>query len=72
MLREASVAAGDHTIVALERETEARDTRAFVVPKGEERWIVVDFWNPLSDGSGEPGEGPGFTITVSESQVMFA
>jgi hypothetical protein len=72
MLREASVPPGDHTIIALERETGARDTRAFVVPAGKERWVVVDYWNPMGKGSGEPGEGPGFTITVSESQVMFA
>ncbi|HJQ92804.1 MAG TPA: hypothetical protein VJ874_00805 [Candidatus Thermoplasmatota archaeon] len=72
MLREAKVAAGRHTVVALERETDARESMAFDVPAGEERWIVVDFWNPMSRGSGEAGSGPGFTISVHEEQVYFA
>ena len=72
MLREAKLAPGSHTLVALERETGARDSRSFSFRAGEERWIVVDYWNPMRQGSGEGGDGPGFTIHVSEEPVAFA
>ncbi|HUR25632.1 MAG TPA: hypothetical protein VM327_06435 [Candidatus Thermoplasmatota archaeon] len=71
MLRQAKLAAGRHTVEASERETGARSSESFDVPAGEERWIVVDFWNPLDQGSGREGNGAGFTINISEQQVYF-
>lgn len=71
MLREANLSTGGHTVVALERETGAQDTQSFDLPTGGERWIVVNYWNPMSQGSGEGGDGPGFTFHVSDKQVRF-
>lgn len=72
ILREARVGPGRHTLVALERDTGARESKAFDLPAGEERWIVVDFWDPMRQGSGEHGDGPGFTISVHPEPVAFA
>lgn len=63
MLREANVAAGSHTITARERDTGTTASESFTVPAGEERWIVVDYWN--SDGNRE------ITINVNDEPVAF-
>lgn len=72
MLREAKLVPGIHRIEALERDNGARASKTFFLPAGEERWIVVDYWNPMREGSGEDGEDAGFTIHVSEEPVAFA
>ena len=67
MLPEARLVSGAHTVEAVERDSGVRESRSFMLPPGQHRWIVVDFWNPAGDD-----EGPGFTITVHDEQVAFA
>jgi hypothetical protein len=67
MLREADLAPGEHVVEALERATGTRASQTFDLPEGEERWVVVDYWNPL----GDEGDPPGFTISVHDEQVAF-
>jgi hypothetical protein len=65
VLREMDLAPGTHRIDALERDTGAEATRSFVLPPGEERWAVVDYW-------GAKGDGSAFTLSVHEEPVAFA
>jgi hypothetical protein len=66
MLREAAVASGSHVLEALERGTGTKGSKAFTVPPGEHRWVVVDYW------TGDGGERPHFTISVHDEPVAFA
>lgn len=64
-LRERNMTAGTYTITALERSTATQASQEFTFAAGEQRWIVVDFWNDEQDGAR-------FTFLVRDEQVHFS
>lgn len=65
MLRETTLPPGTYSVEALERATGTRMHETFTMPAGgADRWLVVDFWR-------SEDEGPRFTFSVHERQVVF-
>jgi hypothetical protein len=63
---------GEHTVLATS-DTEARAEEVLVLPEGERRWAVLEYWfYPDDPSTGHAGTPRSFTFTVSDEPVGFA
>ena len=69
-----NAASGPHTLTVVS-DSGARTSHTLIVPAGEQRWLVVDYWyfDPATASSGaDQTPGPSLTVFVSDEPVYIA
>lgn len=67
-------ASGPHTLTVVS-DSGARTSQTVILPAGEQRWPVVDYWyfDPATASSGaDQAPGPSLTVFVSNEPVYIA
>lgn len=69
-----NASSGPHTLTVVS-DSGARTSQTVVLPAGEQRWLVVDYWyvDPATASSGaDQTPGPSLTVFVSDEPVYIA